>query len=81
MGRNIKSFYSYMMQYPHKIPDRLALAKELRRLSKDHPEVKAIDSMTDLFLMSSLLKDHKAHEAVSGGLWVEYCMACGRPLD
>lgn len=75
------SFYDYMMNYPHRLPDRLALAAELRNLAKYHHEVKEIDSMMDLFMVSRLLKGDAAIEAASGGLWCEYCTACNRPTS
>ena len=81
MGKRFMSFYKFMLRYPHQLPDRIALAAELKRLAPDHKEVKEIDSMMDMMLIARILKDEQAINAVSGSLWCEYCAACGRPLE
>ena len=81
MGKKIVSFYDYMMIYPHKIPGRLALAAEMRRLSRRHKEVKEIDCIVDMMAMVHLLKDQTAADAVSGNLWCEYCAASGHAMS
>ena len=80
MGKTIITFYDYMMHYPHQIPDRLALAAELRRLAPYHEEIKEIDSLMDLMTAGRLLSPGKASDAASGSLWCEYCAASGHPM-
>lgn len=80
MGKEIISFYDFMVSYPHQLPERIALAAELQRLVPAHNEVKEIDSMVDLMLVSELIQNSKAFKAISGGLWCEYCAVSGHPL-
>lgn len=79
--KKIKSFYEYMVHYPFKDNCRLALAAELKKLSPHFPQLKEINSMTDLMLAASLLSDPKAIEAASGDLWSEFCAIAGRPVS
>ena len=81
MGKRIITFYEYMMDYPHQIPARLALAHELGKLARHHEEVKKIDSLMDLMMVSRLIESGPAHDAASGSLWCEYCAVSGHPMD
>lgn len=78
--KKIKSFYQYMTNYPYKDNCRRALGAELKRLSGHYPQLKEIDSLTDLMMAASVLTDPRAIEAASGALWCEYCAVCGRPI-
>ena len=82
MGKDKKvmSFYAFMQRFYLVDPDRYALAANLKKLAPRHPELKQIDSLTDLMLASSVLTDPDARQAVTGSLWCEYCCRVGRPL-
>lgn len=78
--KRIVSFYQYMMHYPYKDPGRRALAANIKELAPQHPELKEIDSLADLMIYTAVLTDYEAREAVTGGLWCEYCTVTGHPL-
>lgn len=78
--KRIMSFYDFMMAFYLKAPDRYALADNMRRLSKRHPELKQINSLADLMMATSILTDPDAKAAVTGSLWCEYCTRTGRPM-
>jgi len=75
------SFYEYMMHYPHDIPERLALAENMKKMAPRHKELREIDSMMDLFLAERYLTDDEAAKGITGSLWCEYCIACNRPIN
>jgi len=79
--KKIKSFYDFVISYPHKDSGRRALAAELKKLSGKCPQLKEINSLTDLMLAASLLSDPQAIEAASGDLWSEFCAIAGRPVS
>lgn len=83
MGREKKvmSFYDFMMHFYLKEPDRYALAYDMKRLSRRHPELKEINSLTDLMAAADLFDDREVKAAASGDLWAEYCARCGRPFE
>ena len=78
--KQIMSFYDFMMHFYLVDEDRYALAANMKKLSRKHPELKDIDSLSDLMLSASILTDPDAREAVSGDLWCEYCARTGRPI-
>lgn len=81
MGKRIISFYDYMMRFYLKDPDRYALAYEMRRLATRHPQIKKIDSLSDLMIAAeTTLKDPDAKKAATGDLWCEYCAVTGHPM-
>lgn len=80
MGEKQITFFDYMMRYPHKLPDRLRLAAEFRRLSRFAPEIKKIDSLSDLMIAAQMIDDPMIAETASGPLWCEYCIFSGRSI-
>lgn len=80
MSKKQMSFYDFMQKYYLVDEDRHALAANMKKLSRKHPELKQIDSLSDLMILSSLLTDPDARAAVSGDLWCEYCFRTGRPM-
>ena len=78
--KRIITFYDFMMKFYHKDPDRYALADNMRRLSKRHPELKQINSLAELMMATSILTDPDAKAAVTGSLWCEYCTITGRSM-
>ncbi len=79
--KRIMSFYDFMMEFYLIDPDRYALANNMRRLSKRHPELKQINSLADLMIATSILTDPDAKAAVTGNLWCEYCAKTGHPVS
>lgn len=80
MGKQSMSFYEYMVNCPHRLPEQRVLAYEMRELAKWHKEIKEIDSMIDMFRASQLLHSDMAYDAVTGSLWCEYCAVSGRDM-
>ena len=80
MAKKTMSFYDFMMRHYLVDEDRYALAANMKKLSRKHPELKQIDSLSDLMIMASVLDDPDARAAVSGDLWCEYCFRTGRPM-
>lgn len=75
------SFYDFMLHNYIIDIDRYTLAVHMRELARKHPEIKQIDSMTDLMIAAQeVFTDPAAREAATGSLWCEYCCRVGRPM-
>ena len=75
------SFYDFMQHYYAIDLDRYTLAVHMQKLARKHPEVRQIDSMSDLMIAAQeVFTDPDAKKAASGDLWCEYCARVGRPL-
>ena len=77
----VVSFVDWMMRFSDTADDRGELARELIRLGNDHPEVRKIDSFSDLIcIINRYAVSTKAFQAVTDSLWGEYCAACNHEL-
>lgn len=75
------SFFDFMQHYYNIDFGRYTLAVHMQKLARKHPEVKQIDSLSDLMMAAQeVFTDPSAKEAASGDLWCEYCTRVGRPL-
>lgn len=84
MARKTKvtSFYDFMMHTYLIDLDRYTLALNMRQLSKKHPELKQINSMSDLMIAAGeILTNPEARAAATGDLWCEYCARTGHPVE
>lgn len=75
------SFYEFMQLYPHQDETRKALAYDMKIAAEEYPELKSIDSLSEMMIsLTRLIKDPDSASAITGNLWCEYCFLCDHPF-